>query len=123
VTRVAGAVVLALVLVVGVAPAQTPEPRVAEALRVQWERVSERPAIEGYVYNDSDYRIGLVRLRVAVRETPGRPPAETLAWVYGNIPARGRWYFRVRVPRQHEVLGVTVASFHLIARDPPPESP
>ncbi|HET7344076.1 MAG TPA: FxLYD domain-containing protein [Methylomirabilota bacterium] len=122
-TRVAAAVVLGLVLVVGVAPAQTPEPQVAEALRVQWERVTERPAIEGYVYNDSDYRIGLVRLRVAAREAAGQPPTETLAWVYGNVPAHGRWYFRVRVPRQHEVLGVTIESFRLIAREPTPESP
>jgi hypothetical protein len=121
VTRIAGAAVLVL-LVVGIASAQAPDAVVASALRVDWERVTDRPAIEGYVYNDSEYRIGLVRLRVSARE-PGQAPTDTLAWVYGNVPARGRWYFRVRMPQSMEVLGVTIESFHLIARDRATESP
>jgi len=122
VARFVGAAVLTLLGLVGIAAAQAPDAAVAEALHVQWERMAERAAIEGYVYNDSDYRIGLVRLRVATRQE-GQAPTDSLAWVYGNVPARGRWYFRVSVPRTREVLGVTIESFSLIARDAPAQSP
>ena len=103
--------------------AQTLESRVADALRVQWGRVDSRPGIEGYVYNDSSYRIGLVRLRVLTRDESGHTPAEMLAWVDGNVPAHGRSYFGVRTPQAREVVGVTIESFNLIAREGPSESP
>jgi hypothetical protein len=121
--RIAVATLAAVVLLVDLAAAQSRDPRVADALRVEWARVPERAAIEGYVYNDSAYRIGLVRLQVVTRDEPSEPPTSTLAWVYGDIPARGRWYFRVRMPQRREVLGVTIESFHLIAHEPGPESP
>jgi len=112
-----------MLFAVGVASAQTPDAAVASALRVEWERVADRPGIEGYVYNDSSYRIGLVRLSILSRDDPAQAPTSTLAWVYGNVPARGRWYFRVRMPATREVVKVEIESFHLIARDPPAESP
>ncbi len=124
ITRLAGAICLALlVTLVGLVSAQTLESRVADALRVQWGRVDSRPGIEGYVYNDSSYRIGLVRLRVLTRDESGHTPAEMLAWVHGNVPAHGRSYFSVRTPQAHEVVGVTIESFNLIAREGPSESP
>ena len=119
----AAAATLAMLLVVGAASAQTLDPRVATALRVEWERVADRPGIEGYVYNDSTYRIGLVRLSILSRDEPSQTPTPTLAWVYGNVPARGRWYFRVRLPASREVVKVSIESFTLIARDLPTESP
>jgi len=126
VTRAAAAAASGLVLlllVVGTASAQASDPRVAEALRVEWQKVEDRPGIEGYVYNDSTYRIGLVRLSILARDEPSQTPTPTLAWVYGNVPARGRWYFRVRMPAAREVVNVSIESFTLIARDPPAESP
>ena len=124
ITRLAGAICLALlVTLVGLVSAQTLESRVADALRVQWGRVDSRPGIEGYVYNDSSYRIGLVRLRVLTRDESGHTPAEMLAWVDGNVPAHGRSYFGVRTPQAREVVGVTIESFNLIAREGPSESP
>ena len=119
----AAAAVLAMLFVVGAASAQTLDPRVADLLRVEWERVADRPGIEGYVYNDSPYRIGLVRLAILAREAPGQEPTSTLAWVYGNVPARGRWPFRVRVPASREILKISIESCTLIAREPIPESP
>lgn len=107
----------------GAASAQAVDPKVAEALRVEWQKVDDRPGIEGYVYNDSTYRIGLVRLAILSREAPSQTPTPSLAWVYGNVPARGRWYFRVRLPATREVVSVSIESFTLIARDPPTESP
>ena len=119
----AAAAALAMLLVAGVAAAQAPDPRVAEALRVEWTRVPDRPGIEGYVYNDSPYRIGLVRLTILSRDDPSETPKSSLAWVYGNVPARGRWYFRVRTPSSREVVSVSVESFAVIAREPAAESP
>src|SRR5216117_2681624 len=63
ITRLAGAICLALL--VTLVSAQTRESRVADALSVQWGRIDSRPGIsrpgiEGYVHNDSSYRIGLV---------------------------------------------------------------
>jgi len=125
VTRAAAAVTaaLAMLIVVGAASAQALDPRVADALRVEWHKVEDRPGIEGYVYNDSTYRIGLVRLTILGRDEPSQAPTPTLAWVYGNVPARGRWYFRVRLPASREVVTVSIESFTLISRDPPAESP
>ena len=77
ITRLAGAICLALlVTLVGLVSAQTLESRVADALSVQWGRIDSRPGIsrpgiEGYVHNDSSYRIGLVRLRVLTRDESG----------------------------------------------------
>lgn len=118
-TRVlaAAAAVLALLLVAGAASAQVADPAVAKQLRVEWEKLTDRPGIEGYVYNDSPYRIGLVRLNVVSREAPSQAPTSSLAWVYGNVPARGRWPFRVRMPASREVLEVSIESFAVNARE------
>jgi hypothetical protein len=129
ITRLAGAICLALlVTLVGLVSAQTLESRVADALSVQWGRIDSRPGIsrpgiEGYVHNDSSYRIGLVRLRVLTRDESGHTPAEMLEWVHGNVPAHGRSYFSVRTPQAREVEKVTIESFNLIAREGPSESP
>ena len=125
-TRAAAAAasgLVVLLLVVGTASAQGSDPRVAEALRVEWQKVEDRPGIEGFVYNDSAYRIGLVRLSILARDEPSQATVPTLAWVYGNVPARGRWYFRVRMPAAREVVNVSIESFNGIARDQPTESP
>ena len=124
-TRVlaAAAALLTLLLVAGAASAQVVDPAVAKQLRVEWEKLTDRPGIEGYVYNDSPYRIGLVRLNVVTRDAPSQAPTSSLAWVYGNVRARGRGPFRVRMPAAREVLNVSIESFTLIARDPPAESP
>ena len=125
------AAVLALVSLLLVAdrafaqiPSPTPPPDalVAESLRIDWKKMEERSGVEGFIYNDSPFRIGLVQLRVVGRD-PGQAPAPTLAWVYGNVPARGRTYFRVRTPQGREVVDVVIDSFRVIARDPVPESP
>jgi hypothetical protein len=113
----AAAVVLALLVVAGDVSAQVPDPAVAKQLRVEWEKLTDRPGIEGYVYNDSPYRIGLVRLTVVTRDAPSQAPTSSLAWVYGNVPARGRWPFRVRIPASREVLEVSIESFAVNARE------
>jgi hypothetical protein len=117
-------VVLVLVLVLAaVASAQTTESRVADALRVEWKRVDDPPRVVGHVHNGSPYRIGLVRLRLTTRAGAGQPTEEMLAWVHGNVPARGRWPFSVRIGQPREIVGVSIESFRLVALEAPAESP
>ena len=69
------------------------------------------PAIVGWLYNDHDFAISNVRLRVEVLDTGGQSVAAGEGWVYGNVPARGRAYFFVAVPRYANGYRVTVLRF------------
>jgi len=121
------AVGLAVLGRVDSATAQALHTQVANSLRVEWQRTTSlggRPAIEGYVYNDSQFRIGGVRLRVEILDSSNQVVGETFGWVYGNISSRGRWPFSMPPPTAGESFRVTVESFHLVAREAPPsESP
>jgi hypothetical protein len=93
---------------------------VASLLTVEWHRAAEtwrRPAIDGYVANASDYRVGGVRLKVESLDASNQVVGETLVWVYGNIPAGGRWPFTLPLPRDGQTFRVTVESFHLVSRE------
>jgi hypothetical protein len=108
------------------ATGQALQAQVANSLRVEWQRTTTlggRPAIEGYVYNDSQFRIGSVRLRVEILDSSNQVVGETFGWVYGNISSRGRWPFSMPPPTAGESFRVTVESFYLIAREAPSESP
>jgi hypothetical protein len=128
-TRVAvplSGVGLAVLGLIGSAPAQPLYTQVANSLRVEWQRTTSlggRPVLEGYVYNASPYRIGGVRLRVEMLDSSNQVLGETFGWVYGNIRAGGRWPFSMPPPKEGESLRVTVESFYLIAREAPSESP
>jgi hypothetical protein len=111
----------ALALASGVS-GQTAEAETARALRLEWKPSVQRRGIEGFVYNNSQYRIGLMRLRIELRDGAG-PPTETHAWVYGNIAAQGRSPFWARLNQPGEVVAVTIESFRLIAREPIADAP
>ena len=115
---VAGVCALALA---DVAAAQSAEADTAKALRVEWKPSTQRRGIEGFVYNDSQYRIGLMRLKLQMRDGAAAP-TETHAWVYGNISAQGRSPFFARLNQPGEVVDVTIESFRLIAREGIPDS-
>lgn len=98
---------------------------VAKLLRVEWEAGSDKwgpPRLVGHIYNDSTYRIGSIRLRVEVLDGSNQVVRETLAWVYVNVPARGREYFSVRRP-PGDAFRLTIESFVLIAREAPEQTP
>jgi hypothetical protein len=116
---VAGVCALALV---EVAAAQSAEAETAKALRLEWKPSTQRRGIEGFVYNDSQYRIGLMRLKLQVRDGAATP-TETHAWVYGNISAQSRSPFSARLTQPGEVVTVTIESFRLIARESDPDAP
>jgi hypothetical protein len=119
----AGLLILTLTVVVAEAQSQAD---VAGLLRVEWESVDDAccpPRIVGHVYNDSIYRIGSVRLRVQTLDSSDQVVNETLAWIYTNVPARGRAYFSLRRPAREEKYRLSVESFVLIARESPSETP
>jgi hypothetical protein len=114
-----------LVLTLTGGAAAQPQAEVAKLLRVEWDTQAEawtRPRLAGHVYNDSSYRIGSVRLRVEVLDAAQQKVREELAWIYVDVPARGRAYFSVRRPGG-EAFRVTVESFVLIARETTNETP
>ncbi len=76
-------------------------------------------AVEGYIYSTHNYRVGGVRLRVDVLDAAGQVESQALGWVHGDVPARGRAYFYVAVPKKGSAYRVTVLSFYTISRDAP----
>lgn len=112
------AAILTVLLFPAVAPAQRPQ---VESFRVEWSLTPSgfRPAIEGYVYNDSEYRVSSVRLRIEVLDASNRVMSEKFGWVYGDIGARGRAYFVFPAPRSDETYRIAVESFFLVSRQGP----
>lgn len=99
---------------------------VSQLLRLEWQPTTEtwrRPSLTGFLYNDSTYRIGSVRLRVEALDGANQVLSETLAWTYVNVSARSRGPFTVARPKVGETFRITVESFVLIAREPPTQSP
>lgn len=76
-------------------------------------------AVEGYVNNDSRYRVSGVRLRVQVLDESGAVVGESFGWVYGNVLAGGRAYFAVRVPQRGADYRITVVSYTPVSLDAP----
>ena len=76
-------------------------------------------AVEGYVNNSSRYLVGGVRLRVQVLDDSGQPIGESFGWVYGNVPAGGRAYFTVSIPRRGADYRISVVSFTQNTGDAP----
>jgi hypothetical protein len=114
-TRARRAVALALVataLLAARAPAQTPAAGGAFRADAEPDLLGRRgPAITGWLYNDNDFTVTNVRVRVDVLDAGGQPVASGEGWVYGNVPARGRAYFFVTVPRYGARYRVVVMRF------------
>ena len=76
-------------------------------------------AVEGYVNNSSRYLVSGVRLRVQVLDASGQAIGEAFGWVYGNVPAGGRAYFTVSLPRRGADYRINVISFTQNSGDAP----
>ena len=75
--------------------------------------------VTGYVTNGSRYRVGDVRLQVDGLDATGQRLEPAFGWVYGDVPAGGRAWFKVMVPRNAATRQVSIESFHLMSRDTP----
>jgi hypothetical protein len=69
------------------------------------------PAVVGWLYNDQGVGFTNVRIRVEVLDDAGQAVGSNEAYVYSNVPARGRSYFFVPVPRFGARYRVTVIRF------------
>lgn len=69
------------------------------------------PAIVGWLYNERDVTVTNVRVRVEGLDGAGQTVASGEAYVYGNVPARGRAYFFVPVPRYADTYRISVVRF------------
>lgn len=93
-----------------------------ESFRVEWTTRTDawvKPGIDGYVYNDSVYRVSNVRLRVETLDQTNQRISERFSWVYGNIDARGRGHFVLPPPAAGGTYRITVVSCDPVAREAP----
>lgn len=115
------AVAAAVVSATGVLTATDGAGELAQAgsfLRAEWDvppLPPSRAKLEGYVYNDSLYRVTNVRLRVVSLDGTGDAMGETWGWVFGDVPSGGRAYFAVPIPKRAVTYTVTVTSFDVVS--------
>jgi hypothetical protein len=116
------AIALALLSLLFLAEAQAQTLVSPDSFRVEWVVRTDpwvKPGVEGYVYNNSIYRVGNVRLRVQTLDGANQQVSERFSWVYGNIDARGRAYFVLPLPSAGHTYRITVVSCDPISREAP----
>ena len=74
-------------------------------------------AVQGYVISSHSYRVNGVRLEVEVLDSAGQVENRVYGWVPGDVPAGGRAYFFVPVPKRGASYRVKVLSFFLVSRE------
>jgi hypothetical protein len=74
---------------------------------------ARKGVVAGWLYNEGQGVVGLVRMRVELLDSSGRVVGEHLGWAYGNVPPGGRAYFRVSVPNETQARRISVESFVL----------
>ena len=74
-------------------------------------------AVQGYVISSHSYRVNGVRLQVDVLDSAGEVENRVYGWVPGDVPAGGRAYFFVSVPKRGAAYRVKVLSFFLVSRE------
>ena len=113
--------VAALVVAAAVAQAQPPGRPTAESFRIEWVRrpPSMRPGVDGYIYNDSRWRVTNLRVRAVVVDAAGNPVRESTVSVWGNAVPGTRTFFVLPAIREGEIYQCTVVSFDLISEQNP----
>jgi hypothetical protein len=121
--RSLAALACALLIVLGSAPPWVHAQGTTEAdryFKVEWEPEAVPRggwAVQGYVYSSHNYRVNGVRLQVEVLDSAGEVENRVFGWVPGDVPAGGRAYFFVSVPKRGASYRVKVLSFFLVSRE------
>jgi hypothetical protein len=112
----------ATVLIVTAASAEAQAPRpTAESFRIEWVRrpPSMRPGVDGYIYNESRWRVTNLRVRAVVVDAAGITTRESVVSVWGNAVPGTRTFFVLPSIGEGEIYQLTVVSFDLISEQNP----
>jgi hypothetical protein len=121
--RSLAALACALLIVIGSAPPCVYAQGTTEAdryFKVEWEPEAVPRggwAVQGYVISSHNYRVNGVRLQVEILDSAGEVESRVFGWVPGDVPAGGRAYFFVSVPKRGASYRVKVLSFFLVSRE------
>jgi hypothetical protein len=107
--------------------AQSPARPSSDSFRIEWVRRPGwmRPGVDGYLYNESRWRVTNVRVRAQVLDGAGTPVRESSVAVFGNAVPGTRTFFSLPPIAEGERYQLTVASFDLVSPHdiPAPEGP
>ena len=114
-------IVVATLVVVASAQAQAPARPSSDAFRIEWVRrpPSMRPGVDGYLYNDSRWRVTNVRIRAVVVDAAGSVVRESIVSVWGNAVPGTRTFFVLPSLAEGEIYQLTVTTFDLISEQHP----
>ena len=112
--------VLALVLAGTSSYAQSDRPS-TDSFRLDWSRRPGwmRPGTDGFLYNESRWRVTNVRVQARALDGSGRLVRETTVSVFGNSVPGVRTFFALPPLGEGETYQLEVISFDLIAREGP----
>src|SRR4030095_11890764 len=93
----------------------------ADSFRLEWSRRPGwmRPGTDGFLYNDSRWRVTNVRVQARALDGSGRLVRETVVSVFRDSVAGGRACVALRPSGEGETYQLEVISFDLIAREGP----
>ena len=111
---------LALVLAGTSSYAQSDRPT-SDSFRLEWSRRPGwmRPGTDGFLYNESRWRVTNVRVQARALDGSGRLVRETVVSVFGNSVPGVRAFFALPPLGEGETYQLEVISFDLIAREGP----
>jgi hypothetical protein len=111
----------ALVVAAASAQAQPPGRPTAESFRIEWVRrpPSMRPGVDGYIHNDSRWRVTNLRIRAVVVDAAGTVVRESVVSVWGNSVPGTRTFFTLPSIGEGEIYQLTVVTFDLISEQTP----
>jgi hypothetical protein len=92
-----------------------------DSFRLEWSRRPGwmRPGTDGFLYNDSRWRVTNVRVQARALDGSGRLVRETTVSVFGNSVPGVRTFFALPALGEGETYQLEVISFDLIAREGP----
>ncbi len=110
----------ALIVAAASAQAQAPRPT-SESFRIEWVRrpPSMRPGVDGYIYNESRWRVTNLRVRALVVDAAGATVRESVVSVWGNAVPGTRTFFVLPSIGEGQIYQLTVVSFDLISEQTP----
>jgi hypothetical protein len=111
----------ALVVDAAITRAQPSGRPTSESFRLEWTRrpPSMRPGCDGYLYNDSRWRVTNIRIRAVVVDAAGTTVRESTVSVWGNAVPGTRTFFTLPSIGEGEIYQLSVVSFDLISEQTP----